>query len=180
MGKRLKKLTPRLIDFISDQKMFFVATAMADGNINLSPKGMDSFKVVEENKVLWLNLTGSGNETAAHLKYSDRMTIMFCAFDGPPSILRLYGNAKVFHKRDPAWESYLALFNEYSGSRQLIEMEIELVQISCGFGVPFMDYKGERDLLGPWADEKGEDGLKAYMEQKNSKSLDGHPTSIFE
>lgn len=179
MGKRLKKLTPRLIDFISNQKVFFVATAMADGKINISPKGMESLKVVHENKVVWLNLTGSGNETAAHLRYSERMTIMFCAFEGPPLILRLYGRAKAYHKRDKAWEEHFSLFPKYAGSRQLIEMDIELVQTSCGFGVPFMDYKGERDLLEPWAEEKGDDGLLAYMEQKNSESLDGHPTGIF-
>lgn len=180
MGKRRNTLTPRLIDFISNQKLFFVATAMADGKINLSPKGMDSFKVLDENKIVWLNLTGSGNETAAHLKYSDRMTIMFCAFEGSPLILRLYGQAKVYHKRDPVWEEYITLFPEYAGSRQLIEMNIELVQNSCGFGVPLMDYKGERDLLGPWAEEKGDEGLITYMQQKNSQSLDGHPTGILE
>ena len=180
MGKLLKKLTPRLIDFVSNQKMFFVATAMADGKINLSPKGMDSFKVLDENRVLWLNLTGSGNETAAHLRNSDRMTIMFCAFEGPPLILRLYGRAKAYHKRDSEWEEFISLFPGHSGSRQLIALDIELVQTSCGFGVPLMDYKGERDLLGPWAEEKGEDGLITYMQQKNTLSLDGHPTGIFE
>ncbi|MCW5517377.1 pyridoxamine 5'-phosphate oxidase family protein [Muriicola sp. Z0-33] len=180
MGKQLRKLTPRLSEFITSQKMFFVATAMADGKINLSPKGMDAFKVIHENKVLWLNLTGSGNETAAHLKYSERMTIMFCAFEGPPLILRLYGKAKAYHKRDKGWDEYISLFPHYSGSRQIIEMDVELVQTSCGFGVPFMDYKGERDLLGPWAVEKGDDGLEAYMQQKNMESLDGLPTGIFE
>ena len=180
MGKQLKKLSPRLIEFISNQKMFFVATAMAEGKINLSPKGMEAFKVLNENKVVWLNLTGSGNETAAHLRASDRMTIMFCAFEGPPLILRLYGNAKAYHKREAAWEEYIGRFPHYPGSRQIIVMDIELVQTSCGFGVPLMDYKGERDLLGPWAEEKGEAGLKAYMELKNSISLDGHPTGIFE
>ena len=180
MGKRLKKLTPRLIEFIGAQKMFFVATAMEDGTINLSPKGMNSLKVLGESEVIWLNLTGSGNETATHLSYNNRMTIMFCAFDGPPMILRLYGKARAFHKRDAEWAGHIGLFPEYSGSRQIIALEIEMVQTSCGFGVPFMDYKGERDLLGPWADEKGQEGLQHYMEQKNTTSLDGHPTGIFE
>lgn len=180
MGKQLKKLTPRLTNFISNQKMFFVATAMEDGRINLSPKGMDAFKIIHENKAIWLNLTGSGNETATHLRYHNRMTIMFCAFEGPPMILRLYGRATAYHKRDASWDKYISLFPDYSGSRQLIEMDIELVQTSCGFGVPFMDYKGERDLLGPWADEKGDDGLQKYMQEKNTSSLDGHPTGIFE
>ncbi len=180
MGKQLKKITARLSDFISNQKIFFVATAMADGKINLSPKGMDALKVIDENKVVWLNLTGSGNETAAHLRYLNRMTIMFCAFEGPPMILRLYGKARAYHKRDSTWDEHISLFPNYSGSRQLIEMDIELVQTSCGFGVPFMDYRGERDLLGPWADEKGDDGLQKYMQEKNTSSLDGHPTGIFD
>ncbi|MEX0290031.1 MAG: pyridoxamine 5'-phosphate oxidase family protein [Flavobacteriaceae bacterium] len=180
MGKRLPKLTTRLISFIEKQRMFFVATAPNEGKINLSPKGMDSFKVIDDAKVLWLNLTGSGNETAAHLLQSDRMTIMFCAFEGPPMILRLYGKARVYHKRDAFWDEHISLFPTYKGSRQLIEMEIDMVQTSCGFGVPLMDFKGERDLLGPWAEEKGADGLLEYMELKNTKSLDGHPTGIFE
>ena len=166
MGKRLPKLTKRLINFIEQQKMFFVATAPNEGKINLSPKGMDSLKVIDASKILWLNLTGSGNETAAHLLQSSRMTIMFCAFDGPPMILRLYGQARVYHKRDAFWNEHISLFPSYKSSRQLIVLEIELVQTSCGFGVPLMDFKGERDLLIPWAEEKGEDGLLEYMEQK--------------
>jgi hypothetical protein len=180
MGKRQKKLTRRQIDFISNQKVFFVATAMADGKINLSPKGMESLKVLHQDKVLWLNLTGSGNETAAHLKFSERMTIMFCAFEGPPTILRLYGKARTYHKRDKEWKEYSSFFPDYSGSRQLIVMDVELVQTSCGFGVPLMDYKGERDLLEPWAEDKGDEGLIAYMQQNNTESLDGYPTGIFE
>jgi hypothetical protein len=180
MGKRLQKLTPRLIDFISRQKIFFVATAMEHGRINLSPKGMDSFKVLNDQKVLWLNLTGSGNETAAHVRHSGRVTLMFCAFEGPPMILRLYGTAQVYHKRDEIWDEYISMFPALDGSRQLIDMKIELVQTSCGFGVPLMDYTSERDLLGPWAVEKGEEGLREYMKLKNAKSLDGYPTGIFE
>lgn len=180
MGKRLRKLTPRLIKFISGQKIFFVATAMKDGKINLSPKGMDSFKVMDENRVLWLNLTGSGNETAAHLRHSDRITIMFCAFHGPPMILRLYGTAKVYHQRDTFWEKHISLFPVFTGSRQLIDVNIELVQTSCGFGVPFMEYKGERDLLDSWAKEKGKEGLIEYKRRKNAESIDGYPTGIFE
>ena len=180
MGKRLPKLTTRLTDFISKQKMFFVATAMTDGKINLSPKGMDALKVLNSHKVLWLNLTGSGNETAAHLLQSNRMTIMFCAYEGPPMILRLYGTARAYHQRDAFWKENIALFPAYKGSRQLFEMDIDLVQTSCGFGVPLMEYKGERDLLDPWAEEKGEDGLVDYMKLKNTESLEGFPTGIFE
>ena len=179
MGKRLKKLTPRLISFIEEQPLFFVATAMKDGRINLSPKGLDSFRIISETRIIWLNLTGSGNETATHLKFHDRMTIMFCAFKGAPMILRLYGSAKVCHAHDAAWGELIKNFPETTGSRQIIVMDLDLVQTSCGFGVPLMDYKGERDLLGPWAEEKGEDGLRAYWTEKNVISLDGHPTGIF-
>lgn len=179
MGKRLNKLTPRLISFIEKQPLFFVATAMQDGRINLSPKGLDSFRVLSDSRIIWLNLTGSGNETATHLKYNDRMTIMFCAFEGAPMILRLYGTAAVCHARDESWGELIQHFPDTVGSRQIIVMDLDLVQTSCGFGVPLMKYNGERDQLGPWAEEKGEEGLRAYWKEKNETSLDGHPTGIF-
>lgn len=179
MGKRLKKLTPRLISFIEKQPLFFVGTAMQDGRINLSPKGLDSFRVLSESRIIWLNLTGSGNETATHLKYNDRMTIMFCAFEAAPMILRLYGTAAVCHARDEHWGELIQHLPDTVGRRQIIVMDLDLVQTSCGFGVPLMQYKGERDQLGPWAEEKGEEGLRAYWKEKNETSLDGHPTGIF-
>ena len=157
-----------------------MATAMAEGRINLSPKGMDSLRVIDEGKVVWLNLTGSGNETATHLRHTPRMTIMFCAFEGKPLILRLYGSARVYHPRDSKFEQYLSLFPEIPGSRQVIEMDIELVQSSCGTGVPLMQYQEDRTLLLDWAREKGEEGLQEYLSQKNQVSLDGHATGIFE
>ena len=180
MGKRLKKLSPRLISFIEKQPLFFVSTAMQDGRINLSPKGLDSFRVLSETQVLWLNLTGSGNETAAHLKHQDRMTVMFCAFQGNPMILRLYGSACIYHTQDAEWEEYKTHFQDLPGSRQIIVMDLDLVQTSCGFGVPLMDYVGERNLLEPWAMEKGKEGLLEYWQKKNVTSLDGHSTGIFE
>ncbi len=180
MGKRLKALTPRLINFIKDQKVFFVATAMKDGHINLSPKGIDSFRVLDENKIVWLNLTGSGNETATHLMHHPRMTIMFCAFEGNPMILRLYGTARAYHSRDAEWDHYHSLFPKLPGSRQFIEMQLEMVQTSCGMGVPYMDFKEERQQLLEWAEEKGQEGLQEYFKQKNTISLDGHQTDIFE
>lgn len=180
MGKRFESLKSAHIDFISKQKLFFVATAMKDGSINLSPKGMDSFRIIDNTNILWLNLTGSGNETATHLQYDQRMTIMFCAFEGKPMILRLYGEARTYHKRDAFWNEHIGQFPEIAGSRQLIDMKIKLVQNSCGFGVPLMDYKGERNLLNIWAENKGEDGLSEYMGLKNVKSLDGLPTGIFD
>ncbi len=179
MGKQLARLTERLQGFITRQKIFFVATSARDGRINLSPKGMDSFRVVDEKKVLWLNLTGSGNETAAHLKHDGRMTIMFCSFEGPPLILRLYGRATAYHPRDSFWTENIKRFPRLAGSRQLIEMNIELVQTSCGMGVPLMDYQEERHQLDAWAEEQGEKGLKEYQEMKNARSLDGLDTGIF-
>lgn len=180
MAKQLDSLSEPLISFINDQKVFFVATAMAEGRINLSPKGMDTFRVLGSKQIIWLNLTGSGNETAAHLRHQDRMTIMFCAFDGKPLILRLYGNAKVYHQRDPLWEKYIHHFPKIAGSRQIIDMEIELAQTSCGMAVPLMDFREERELLKNWAEQKGSHGLHKYHEEKNTTSLDGHPTEILE
>ncbi len=179
MAKRLESLTQKLIEFIEGQKVFFVATAMADGRINLSPKGMDTFRVIDPNRILWLNLTGSGNETATHLHYQDRMTIMFCAFEGKPLILRLYGTAKTYHQRDAFWDENIHHFPAIAGSRQLIDMKIDLVQTSCGMAVPLMDFREERELLKTWAENKGEDGLQEYFKEKNTVSLDGHPTRIF-
>jgi len=180
MGKQLPQLTSRLSDFISRQKMFFVATAMDGGHINLSPKGMDAFRVLDEKTVLWLNLTGSGNETAAHLRHNGRMTVMFCAFEGAPLILRLYGQSSAYHQRDAYWDEHIGLFPAIPGSRQLIELKIDLVQTSCGMGVPLMEYQGERGQLEAWAAELGEDGLKAYRQQKNMRSIDGYETGIFQ
>ncbi|MBT8267480.1 MAG: pyridoxamine 5'-phosphate oxidase family protein [Bacteroidia bacterium] len=178
MGKRISQLTPKLIDFISLQKVFFVGTAMKEGTINVSPKGMDSFRVLDEKHILWLNLTGSGNETATHLIESERMTIMFCAFEGNPLILRLYGQAKAFHPRDEAYKRFEHHFPNYHGKRQIIKMQIELVQTSCGFGVPLMHFDQERNLLSTWAEKKGPEGIEDYWKEKNTTSLDGHETQI--
>ena len=151
---------------------------MADGKINLSPKGMDTFRINNPNEILWLNLTGSGNETATHVQYDGRMTIMFCAFEGKPMILRLYGTAKAFHERDDYWSEHIGLFPQIAGSRQLIRMEVDLVQTSCGLAVPIMNFQKERDLLKIWAEKKGDAKLQEYQRQKNTTSLDGHPTGI--
>ncbi|NNJ88874.1 MAG: pyridoxamine 5'-phosphate oxidase family protein [Eudoraea sp.] len=179
MGKQFQKLTPSLQEFISKQKIFFVATAMKEGHINLSPKGIDTFRVEDEYKVLWLNLTGSGNETATHLLHDERMTLMFCAFEGPPKIVRLYGTAKVYHPRDERFDTLVTSFPPIPGTRQIFELTIELVQTSCGMGVPVMPYKKERNELIEWAREKGQTGLTNYMKEKNTTSLEGFPTGIF-
>ncbi len=151
---------------------------MEEGRINLSPKGIDTFRVVDKNRVVWLNLTGSGNETAAHIRHSGRMTLMFCAFDGPPNILRLYGKAVAYHPGDAGYEERIGLFPEIPGTRQLFEVEVNLVQTSCGMGVPLMDFKGHREDLVRWARDKGEEGLEEYKQKKNMTSLDGHPTGL--
>ncbi len=178
MGKRFDELSERHVQFIAEQKIFFVGTATADGRVNVSPKGMDSLRVLGANRVAWLNVTGSGNESAAHVQKNPRMTLMFCAFDGQPLILRLYGTAKVIHPRDPAWRDLFPLFNPLPGARQVFDLAVDLVQTSCGFGVPYFDYLGEREDLTQWAIKKGEAGLKQYWEEKNQISIDGIPTHI--
>ncbi len=180
MGKKLDFITSELKEFIENQKLFFVGTAANDGRVNVSPKGTDSFRVIDKNKIVWLNLTGSGNETAAHLLKNSRMTIMFCAFEGKPLILRLYGEAKIYHKRDSGFHKYSNLFAKNVGARQIIDMEVDLVQTSCGFAVPFMDFKEERTTLNSWAEKQGEDNIKAYWENKNTISIDGFETKILD
>ena len=179
MGKKLEHITEDLQNFIKSQKIFFVGTAMSKGRVNISPKGMDTFRILGPNKIVWLNLTGSGNETATHLQENNRMTIMFCAFEGKPLILRLYGNAKIFHERDSSYNEYIELFPPIAGSRQVIEMEVDLVQTSCGFAVPFMDFKEERTQLKSWAEKQGKENIKSYWKEKNTISLDGYETGIF-
>lgn len=180
MSKQLPSITPELKTFIEEQKIFFVGTAAEEGRVNVSPKGTDSFIVISENKIVWLNLTGSGNETAAHLLINDRMTIMFCAFQGKPLILRLYGKAKTYHPRDAEFEKFYALFKENTGARQIIEMEIDLVQTSCGYAVPFMEYQEERTTLNSWSEKQGKERIENYWKEKNTKSIDGFDTNILE
>lgn len=178
MGKKTDHIAPHIVNFINEQHIFFVGTAAEQGRINVSPKGMDSFRVINENKIIWLNLTGSGNETAAHLLRNNRMTIMFCAFEGKPLILRLYGHAEIFHPRDAEFNTYISHFPKSVGARQIIEMKVDLVQTSCGFGVPFMDYNSERSMLDDWAEQKGPEGIAQYWLDKNSESIDGFETKI--
>lgn len=180
MGQQFTQLSEKHIEFISAQKLFFVGTATDQSKVNISPKGMDSFKVLNNNTVAWLNVTGSGNETAAHVQTHPRMTIMFTAFEGNPMILRLYGQAVAIHKNDPEWESLYALFSPLKGARQLFKVTIDMVQSSCGMSVPLLDYIADRKQLSQWAEKKGEKGIKDYWQQKNQVSLDGIPTHILE
>jgi len=180
MAKQYSVIPDKLKQFIEEQKLFFVGTATADGRVNVSPKGMDSLRVLNANRVLWLSVTGSGNETSAHVQENPRMTIMFTALEGKPMILRLYGNARVIHKNDPEWNENITLFGSLPGARQIFDLAVDLVQTSCGMGVPLYEYAGEREQLNEWANKKGEAGIKEYWNEKNQESIDGKPTHIIE
>lgn len=177
MAKFSNKITKRVQKFIEAQKMFFVATAPIDGRINLSPKGMDSFRVINERRVMWLSVTGSGNETAAHVNENGRITIMFCAFEGAPNILRIYGKAKEIRPIDDKWNEAIAHFAELPGARQIFDIEIDSVQTSCGMSIPFYEYRGERKELNNWAKELSKEELQQYWQDKNATSIDGLPTN---
>ena len=156
--------------------MFFLASAplQPDGHINVSPRGLDSLRVIGELQVIILDLTGSGNETAAHLAQNGRLTVMFCAFDAEPRILRLYGRGKVITPHAAQWQDYRQHFPvQQPGVRQIFDLSVTRIQISCGFGVPRMDLVGQRDLLNNWAVKKGPDGVRDYQHTKNSLSIDG-------
>jgi hypothetical protein len=180
MAKVFDHISNELQDWIAEQQMFFVATAplSSDGHINLSPKGLDSFRVLSPNRVAYLDLTGSGNETSAHLQENGRITLMFCAFVGKPLILRLYGQGQVVLPDSSEWLVYTSLFPQLPGARQIIVAEIDRVQTSCGMGVPLYDYEGQRDGLINWAIKKGETGLQDYWYEKNRISIDGLTTPI--
>jgi Pyridoxamine 5'-phosphate oxidase len=167
--------------FISKQKMFFVASAplQQNGHINVSPKGSDSFRVLSPNRVIYMDLVGSGNETSAHLLENGRITFMFCSFDGPPNILRLYGNGQTILPKDEQWEELSASFPARLSNRQIIMADIYLVQNSCGYSVPLYGYAGERDFAQKWEDKKGYEGLEEYKKENNRVSLDGLPTALF-
>jgi hypothetical protein len=178
MAQQFDQITDRHRAFIERQPMFFVATAARDGRVNVSPKGLDSLRVVDPRRVVWLNGTGSGNETAAHLLDINRMTIMFCSFVREPLILRLYGAARTVQPGDADWDELAGLFPPLHGARQVYDVEVDLVLTSCGYGVPLMETVGQRDLMDAWAVKKGPDGVAAYWAEKNTSSIDGLPTGI--
>lgn len=178
MAEQIPELTTELIKWLEDQHLFFVATAAPDGRINLSPKGQDSVRVISPTEILWLNLTGSGNETAAHIQALNRITLMWCAFDGAPNILRVYGKADIIHPRDEQWAACAELLPPPLGARQYFRVHIDTVQTSCGYAVPFMDYVEDRKVLSMWSEKRGEDGIAEYWEEKNQRSIDGLPTGI--
>ncbi len=166
--------------FIAAQKIFFTATGTADSRLNLSPKGMDSLRVLSDTCVAYLDLTGSGNETAAHLKHDGRMTLMWCSFDTDPLILRLYGRGRAVRRQDAAWGELRRHFSALPGERQFIVLDIESVQTSCGYAVPRYAYQSERDTLARWAEKKGAVGLLDYWREKNQVSIDGLSTGLLE
>lgn len=180
MAKQFSELSEKHLRFIAEQKLFFVATATENSRVNVSPKGMDSLVVLDSRRVAWLNVTGSGNETSAHVQHHPRMTLMFCAFEGEPLILRLYGSAKVIHRSDPEWDELIARFKRLPGARQIFDVSLELVQTSCGTSVPFFQYAGEREQLSNWAQAKGEHGIREYWAAKNRYSIDGIATHVVE
>lgn len=178
MAKFYDALNDTLRAFISEQKVFFVATAPSRGRINLSPKGLDTLRCLDDRTVAYLDLTGSGNETAAHLLEDGRMTMMFCSFSGSPLIVRLHGRGRVIHQRDEEWPALYALFEELPGVRQIMVMDIDSVQSSCGQGVPVYEFKHERDMLPRDAEARGPDGIEAYQRAHNLVSIDGLPTDL--
>ncbi len=175
MGKSFDHIPTDIQDWIIKQPIFFVSTAplSADGLVNCSPKGLDSFRILDNHTVAYLDLTGSGVETIAHLKENERITIMFCAFEGPPRILRLYGKGKVWERGSSAFIAHQANFPHYDGARSIIEIEVFKVLTSCGYAVPLMAYQQDRDVLDKWVDRKGVEGVLAYQQEKNRESLDG-------
>jgi hypothetical protein len=178
MAKFFDQLNDSHIAFIKEQKLFFTATAPDSGRINLSPKGLDTFRILTPQIVAYLDLTGSGNETAAHIGENGRITIMFCSFSENPSILRLYGRGEVITPKHLQWQTHLEAFQPMPGMRQIILLHIDSVQTSCGYAVPLYSYEGERDTLERWAKKKGEDGIQKYWEERNQTSIDGLPTLL--
>jgi hypothetical protein len=180
MGKFHELIKPAHKAFINEQHIFFVASAplSAEGRVNLSPKGLDCFRVLSDHQVAYMDLISSGNETSAHTLENGRITFMFCSFDATPNILRLYGKGFTVLPSSSEWENYAPNFTIYPSTRQIIVADIDLVQTSCGFGVPTYEYTGERSIHFEWAEKKGADGLYEYVQENNLKSLDGLPTDL--
>lgn len=176
MGKVLDALDDNLIDWIGRQHVFFVATApTAGGHVNLSPKGHDTLRVLDPHTVAYLDLTGSGAETIAHTRQNGRITVMFCAFDGPPQILRLFGIGTAHPHGTERFDELAGSFPDLPGRRSIITVDIERVQTSCGYSIPQMAYVEDRPTLIEWAERRGEDGVATYWGERNTSSIDGLP-----
>ena len=177
MGKTRSMLDDAAIRFIEAQHLFFVASAPLDpsGHVNLSPKGLDTFRILGPTTVAYLDFNGSGVESIAHLKENGRIVLMFCAFQGPPNIFRLYGSGRVVEPHDLEFAALANSFPDHESARSIIVVELTRVTDSCGYGVPLFKYEGEREQLHAWARHRGPEGLKTYREQKNRHSIDGLP-----
>lgn len=177
MSTSIDGIDEKLAEWLERQPVYFVATAPSDdgGHLNCSPKGLDSFRVLGDREVAYLDYVGSGVETAAHLRENGRIVLMFCAFDGPPKIVRLHGTGRIVEPADPGFGSLLETFSPLAGVRGIVHVEVSRVSDSCGFGVPLMSYEGDRTQLHAWAERKGADGLAAYKREKNRRSIDGLP-----
>ena len=173
MAKRFPKLEDQHIDFIRAQHLFFVGTAAPIGRVNISPKGMDSLKVLSPRRIIWANMTGSGNETAGHLKQANRMTLMWCSFDKKPLILRVYSTARTIHHDHEDWDALSAEFPDLAAKRQVYDMNIEMVQTSCGFAVPIMDFQSERSTLQDYFEQSRGTAAEDYWSGVNAKTIDG-------
>jgi hypothetical protein len=180
MAKTYDLITDELQGWIKKQHLFFVASAplTGTGHVNLSPKGQDCFRILSPHQAGYLDMTGSGNETSAHLQENGRITIMFCAFDGPPRILRLFGKGRTILPDSAEWQELAPDFNVKLGTRQIILVDVTRVQTSCGYGVPLYDYVGERDTMDKWCESKGEEGLETYRQKNNFRSIDALPTPL--
>ena len=177
MGKLFEHITAELADWIRTQRVFFVATAPVarEGHVNCSPKGGDSFRILDPLTVAYQDLTGSGVETIAHLRENGRVTIMFCAFQGAPRILRLYGQGRAVEPVDADWQSYRREFPNYRGVRSVIVVDVERIADSCGYAVPRYDFVEQRSTLLEYSEKKGEAGMAQYRADKNRASIDGLP-----
>ena len=180
MAKFYTELNETLREFIATQRIFFHATAPNSGRINLSPKGLDTFRILGDRCVAYLDLTGSECETAAHLAENGRLTFMFCSFQDQPLILRLYGRGSVVRQRDSQWQELRPLFPQIPGERQIVLLDIESVMTTCGFAVPLFEFQGDREQLPQFTCKMGEERMDEYRRQKNQKSIDGLPTYLFE
>lgn len=175
MGKPFAAITESVRQFIESQHIFFVASAplSREGHVNLSPKGLDTFRILGETTVAYLDLTGSGIETVSHLRENARITLMFCSFQGPPKILRIYGRGRAVQPGDAEFATLLAHFHEHVGTRSVVVVEIRRIADSCGYGIPLFRYEGNRNQLAAWATNRGPDGLAKYRDERNRTSIDG-------
>lgn len=180
MGIFSEQISTKQREFIEKQHIFFVATAplSKEGHVNLSPKGLDSFRILSPTKVAYMDIISSGNETSAHTLENGRITFMFCSFEDPPGILRLYGKGRTVLPHTKEWDELSILFSILPSTRQIIVADIHKVQASCGFGVPLFEYLAERDIHHKWAEKIGVEGLEKYRNDHNLISLDGLPTPL--